>query len=219
MKTNNLKVYLAEFIGTFALVFCGTGSIIVNTESNGSVGLVGIALAFGFVITAMIYVFGKTSGTHINPAVTIALVVGKVMPIKRAFYYIITQVLGAISASVLLKFMFPQNVSLGATMPSGSITQSFIMEVVATFILMIVIFRSTAKENDGATSLTAIIIGTTVTGLIFVTGPISGGSFNPARSIGPALISGDFTALWVYLTAPVLGAVLAAFCWKIIRED
>lgn len=132
-NNHDLKKYTAEFIGTFALVFCGTGAIIVNQESGGSLGLVGISFAFGIIVSAMIYIFGSISGSHINPSVTIALLLGKVIKIKDASFYIIAQVLGAIVASALLKFMFPENLTLGATLPSGGVMQSFILETILTF--------------------------------------------------------------------------------------
>jgi aquaporin Z len=207
-----MKKYIAECIGTFALVFCGTGAIIVNEQSNGSLGLIGIALSFGIIISAMIYVFGNISGTHINPAVTIALVIGKLTTIKEALGYIIAQLLGAIVASLLLKYMFIENVSLGATIPSGKILQSFLLEFVLTFFLMLTILGVTAKKEFS--NIAGLMIGVVVTGIILFAGPISGGSFNPARSIAPALVSGNLTALWIYISAPTLGAILAIFVWK-----
>ncbi len=205
-----MKKYIAELIGTFALVFVGTGSIIVE-QQTGSVSLVGIALAFGLIITAMIYTFGSISGCHINPAVTISLVIGKKISIKDSLYYILFQILGAILASLSLHILFPENILLGSTNPSGSITQSFIMEVVLTFFMMLTILGT--KENAG------LIIGFVVIALIFIGGPISGGSFNPARSIGPALVSGEMENLWMYLIAPTIGAVLATFTWRIFETE
>lgn len=207
-----MKKYLAEFIGTFALVFCGTGAIIVNQQTEGSLGLVGIALAFGIIISAMIYIFGNISGAHINPSVTIALAIGKLTTIKEAIFYISAQVLGAVLASGLLKFMFPENLTLGATIPSGELLQSFILEFILTFFLMLTIFGVTSKKKFS--NISGLIIGLVVAGIILFAGPISGGSFNPARSFAPALLSGNFTALWIYLTAPTLGAILAMFVWK-----
>lgn len=212
-----MKKYFAEYLGTFALVFCGTGAIIIDQHSNGSLGLVGIALAFGLIITAMIYIFGPISGTHINPAVTISLMVSRKIEITVGIFYIIAQVIGAISASSVLHLMFPDNLSLGATMPSGSIVQSFVMEFITTFFLMLTILGVTSQKKEEA-SLSGLIIGLTVVGLILIAGPISGGSFNPARSIGPALISGKYTSLWIYLVAPIFGAVMATLSWELFQE-
>lgn len=216
LKSQDIKKYTAEFIGTFALVFCGTGAIIVNQQSNGSLGLVGISLAFGIIVSAIIYVFGNISGAHINPSVTIALIIGKVISKKDASFYIIAQVLGAILASILLKFMFPENLTLGATIPSGSLLQSFIIEVVLTFFLMLTILGITSKEENS--SVVGLMIGLVVTGIILFAGPISGGSFNPARSFAPALLSGNLTSLWIYIAAPTLGTILAVSIWKFFKE-
>ena len=211
-----MKKYLAEFIGTFALLFCGTGAIIVNEQSNGSLGLIGIALTFGVIISSMIYVFGNISGTHINPSVTIALAIGKLTSLKDASFYIFAQILGAILASVLLKFMFSENLTLGTTTPSGELLQSFILEFVLTFFLILTILGVTSKKE--LSSVAGLIIGSVVTGIILFAGPISGGSFNPARSLAPAIVSGNLTALWIYITAPTLGAIVAMFVWKGINK-
>jgi aquaporin Z len=212
-----MKKYLAEFIGTFALVFFGTGAVIVDQQTGGSLGLLGISAAFGISITAMIYVFGTISGTHINPAVTISLALGKLMPKNEVLGYIIGQVLGGILASTVLFFLFPDNQSLGTTIPSGQIIQSFSIELIVTSFLMLTILGVTSKKEWS--NLSGLVIGLMVTGMILFAGPISGGSFNPARSLAPAIISGNFTALWIYLIAPTAGAILAVFVWKIINRD
>ncbi len=214
---NNRK-YLAELIGTFALVFCGTGSIIVNTQTNGSLGLIGIAAAFGLIITAIIYIFGRISGAHINPAVSIALAVGKLITKKVALMYILFQVLGAFLASGVVVLLFPEATSLGETLPSGSFAQSFWMEIITTFLMMLTILGVTSHEEKEITALSGVIIGGTVIGLIMIAGPISGGSFNPARSIAPAIVSGHLQGLWIYLLAPILGAVLAMFSWQFLNK-
>lgn len=212
-----MKKYIAEGIGTFALLLCGTGSIIVDQSSNGAVGLVGIALAFGFIVMAMIYVFGNTSGTHINPAVTIALALSGRMSKREVPGYILAQTIGAILASGSLHLMFPTNELLGGTYPSGSEMQSFIMEFILTFFLMITIMGVTSSEKDS--SLVGIVIGLALIGLIFVGGPISGGSYNPARSLAPAVFSGNYTSLWIYMIAPVLGAICAVFTWDGLKSE
>lgn len=216
MKNNQLVKYTAELIGTFALVFCGTGAIIVNEQSNGSLGLLGIAFTFGIIISAMIYVFGSISGAHINPSVTLALVIGKLTSKREAVFYIISQLIGAILASILLKFVFPTNLSLGVTIPSGDFLPSFILELVLTFLLMITILGVTSKKEFS--TIAGLIIGLVVTGFILFAGPISGGSFNPARSLAPAILSGNFTGIWIYLIAPTLGALLGILMWKSLRK-
>jgi MIP family channel proteins len=211
-----MKKYLAEFIGTFALVFFGTGAIIVNQQTEGSLGLFGISASFGIIIMAMIYVFGDTSGTHINPAVTLSLALGKLMPKKDVLGYVFAQIVGAILASGFLYILFPRNQSLGGTTPSGGVLQSFSLEFILTFFLMLTILGITSKKEFS--HLSGLVIGLMVTGMILISGPISGGSFNPARSLGPAIFSGNFTTLWIYLIAPTLGAILAMLAWKIFNK-
>lgn len=207
-----MKKYIAEFIATFALVFCGTGAIIVNEQSNGILGLIGIALAFGIIVSAMIYIFGNISGAHINPSVTIAFLIGKLTSKRDALFYISAQILGAILASVLLKFTFSKNLTLGTTIPSGELLQSFILEFILTFFLMLTILGVTSKKEFS--NISGLVIGSVVTGIILFAGPISGGSFNPARSFAPAIVSGNSTALWIYLTAPTLGTIVAMLILK-----
>jgi MIP family channel proteins len=211
-----MKKYLAEFIGTFALVFFGTGAIIVNQQTEGSLGLFGISASFGIIIMAMIYVFGDTSGTHINPAVTLSLALGKLMPKKDVLGYVFAQIVGAILASGFLYILFPRNQSLGGTTPSSCVLQSFSLEFILTFFLMLTILGITSKKEFS--HLSGLVIGLMVTGIILISGPISGGSFNPARSLGPAIFSGNFTTLWIYLIAPTLGAILAMLAWKIFNK-
>ena len=211
-----MKKYIVEFIGTFALVFCGTGAVIVNSLSNGSLGLVGISMVFGIIITTMIYAFGNISGTHINPAVTIALAVGKLMPKNEVIGYILAQILGAFLASGLLYIVFPETKTLGETLPNGEILPSIILETILTFFLMLTILGITSKKEHS--HLAGIIIGVFVIGAILIAGPISGGSFNPARSIAPAIISGNIYPLWIYVVAPVIGSVLAMILWSSMDE-
>ena len=216
MKSYQIKKYIAEFIGTFALVLCGTGSIIINEQNQGSLGILGIAFAFGMIITAMIYVFGNISGAHLNPSVTIAFLIGKLIPKKEAAFYIIAQLIGAILASSLLKFLFPENINLGTTLPSGSISQSLILEIILTYFLMLTILEISSKKKYS--TIGGLVLGLVLVGLILVGGPISGGSFNPARSIGPALISQNMTAIWIYLVGPTVGTILALTTWNFVKN-
>lgn len=214
-----MKKYLSEFLGTFILVFFGTGSVIVNEQSNGALGLVGISLTFGIIIIAIIYSLGSISGAHINPAVTITLWFGRLIERKEALFYVLSQFFGAIMASLLLKLIFPNNLGLGTTNPSGSIMQTAIVETICTFVLILTILGSTKSGTKETKALAGLVIGLLVTGLIFFAGPISGGSFNPARSLAPAFISGNILNLWIYLTAPVLGGILAIFIWTLITVE
>lgn len=205
-----MKKYLPEFIGAFAIVFCGTGSIIINQVSGGVIGHAGIAVTFGLIVMAMVYVF---PGAQFNPAVTLALSFGKLFPKGDIFKNILFQAAGAISASVVLKWMFPESTILGATLPAGSELQSFVLEIILMFFLLFAIL----KVENGAPeikNLNGIVVGAVVLLEAMFAGPISGASMNPARSLAPALVSGNFQSLWIYLTAPLLGALLAMLVYK-----
>lgn len=205
----------AELIGTFALVFCGTGAIIVNGQT-GVIGHAGVAATFGLIVTAMIYTFGSISGAHFNPAVTIAFSLAKLFRWKEVPAYISAQLAGAFLASLLLKSLFPTSETLGATLPAGTQMQSFILEVVLTFFLMLVIlFTSQGSKEVGV--LAGIAIGATVLLEAMFAGPICGASMNPARSVAPAVVSGHIQGLWLYLIAPLIGAALATGTWQVIK--
>jgi aquaporin NIP len=217
-----MKKYLSEFIGTFILLFVGTGSVIVNQQTNGALGLPGIAAVWGLVIIALIYAFGDISGTHINAAVTLAFAVDKRFAWKEVAPYLGSQLAGALAASALLHFLFPENKTLGITQPLGtdmqSITQSLILEVVMTFILMMVVLRvSVGAKEKGITA--GIAIGATVWLLVLFGGPISGTGLNPTRSIAPAIISGNMQSLWIYIVGPITGAQLAVLVHRIIHQE
>ncbi len=207
----------AELIGTFALVFAGCGAIMVNAETQ-ALGQVGIAITFGLVIMVMIYALGHVSGAHFNPAVTFAFVITRQFPWPKAILYCAAQVTGAIVAAALLRASLGDVADVGATLPSGSDGQSFVWETVLTFFLMLVIV-AVATDTRAVGEAAAIAIGGTVGLDAMFGGPISGGSMNPARSIGPALVSGETRALWVYLTAPLLGAALGAIAYQLVRGD
>ena len=203
-----LKKYFAECLGTFGLVFCGTGAVVVNEVSGGSVTHVGIAVTFGLIIMAMIYAFGEISGAHFNPAVTIAFAINKNFSTKEIIPYITSQLVGGVLASIILLFLFPSSKDLGGTNPSGSNAQSFVLEVILTFILMIVIVKvATGSKEQGM--FAGLAIGAVVLLEAMFGGPISGASMNPARSIAPALVSGELKHLWIYILAPIGGALLA----------
>jgi aquaporin NIP len=213
-----MKKYLSEFIGTFILLFAGTGVVVVNQLTNGVVTLPGIAACWGLIIIATVYAFGDISGNHINPAVTIAFAVDKRFEWKNVPGYLVAQLLGAVAASFTLHLLFPENISLGLTQPSGAWYQSFILEVLMTFILMMVILRvSTGAKEKGITA--GIVIGATVWFLVLFGGPVSGCSLNPTRSLAPALVTLNFNYLWVYLTAPFAGALLAVLVHRLLHEE
>ena len=212
-----MKKLFAEFLGTFALVFAGTGAIIINHASHGAITHAGIALTFGLIVLAMIYALGDVSGAHLNPAVTTAFAVARRFPWREVPGYIGAQLLGAFAASGLLLALFPADETLGATLPAGSAMQSFILEIVLTFLLMLVILSvSTGAKEKGITA--GIAIGAVIGLEAMFAGPICGASMNPARSLAPALLSGHLEHFWVYLTGPVLGAMLAVPACCGVRE-
>ncbi len=209
------RALVAEAIGTFALVFVGPGAIMVDAE-NGGLGSVGIALAFGLVIMAMVYAVGHVSGAHLNPAVTLAFALRRHFPGARVPAYWVAQVTGAVSAAVLLRVSLGDIADVGATSPSGSQAQSFLWEVVLTAILLFVIM-AVATDTRAVGEAAAIAIGGTIALASLVGGPISGASLNPARSLGPALASGSFDSLWLYLVAPLVGGMLGALAYEAVR--
>ena len=210
-----MKKYYAEALGTFALVFCGTGAMTIDEITGGAVGHVGIGLTWGFVVMAMIYALGDVSGAHINPAVSIAFAFAKKFSWKEVPKYIIAQLTGALLASSLLRWLFPSSEFLGGTQPSELIdpSRAFVLELVLTFFLMLVIIRvSTGAKEVGA--IAGFAIGGVVLLEALFAGPMTNASMNPVRSFAPALLSGHLENLWLYLTAPVLGALLAVCCCK-----
>lgn len=212
-----MRRYVAELIGTYALVFAGTGAIIIN-EQTGALGHFGVAATFGLIVLAMIYAFGDLSGAHLNPAVTLGFMVAKRFPVKEAAPYIVAQLSGALLASLTLRFLFPENATLGATFPAGSAMQSFILELLLTYFLMLVILQ-VAHGSKEVGVMAGIAIGAVVGLEALFAGPISGASMNPARSIAPALVSGELRGLWIYIVAPVLGALLATVTWAWLRKS
>lgn len=192
----------AEFIGTFIMVLCGTGAIVIGWNH------IWISAAFGLSVTGMIYLFGSTSGAHINPAVTIAFWLSGRFPGNDVLPYSIVQILGGLSASLLLLVVYPDIGNYGMTLPNGSVIGNALFEIFLTFILMfVIIYMSTGSKEVGV--WTGAGVGLAVFLAAYLGGPISGASMNPARSIGPAIASGNLTALWIYLIAPPVGAGLA----------
>lgn len=212
-----MKKYLSELLGTYALVFAGTGAIIIDQETHGSITHAGIAITFGLIVMSMIYTFGDISGAHLNPAVSIAFTLAKKFPVKELFPYIISQLSGGILASLTLKFLFPANQYLGATIPAGSAGQSFILELILTFFLMMTIINvATGSKERGM--FAGLAIGAVVGLEAMFAGPICGASMNPARSLAPAIVSGHTEFLWIYLSATIIGAALAIPVWKFITR-
>ena len=213
-----MKKYVAEAVGTFCLVFAGTGAIIVNELTAGGVSHVGVALTFGLVVMVMIYAVGDVSGAHLNPAVTIGFLLARRFRPRFVVPYFLSQLCGALLASSLLYCLFGNHARLGATVPMGSALQSFFLEMVLTAILMFVILCvSTGPKEVGA--IAGIAVGGVIALEALFAGPVCGASMNPARSLAPAIVSGSFGSLWVYLTAPFLGSAIAVPIWKSIFSN
>lgn len=212
-----MRAVVAEAFGTFALVFCGTGAIVINDVAGGVITHVGVALTFGLVVLAMIYAVGDISGAHLNPAVTLAFWRSGRFPVRSVAPYIAAQIAGALVASGTLALLFPAHTTLGATLPSGGGVQSFVLEFILTLLLMVVIFGVATGAKEKGT-MAGIAIGATVALEALFAGPICGASMNPARSVAPAVVSGAVQSLWVYLVAPVLGAQAAWLLFRFMQK-
>lgn len=207
---------LAEALGTFFMVLAGTGAIVINEVSGGAITHVGIALTFGLVVMVMIHTFGDISGCHINPSVTIAFALAGRFAWERVPGYVVAQALGALAASILLNEMYPGVKALGATLPAGSPEQSLMLEIILTFMLMLLVLTvSSGPKELGITA--GIAIGGLITLEALFAGPVSGASMNPVRSFAPAFVSGEMRALWVYLIGPPLGAALAVPVFAVLH--
>jgi len=211
-----MKRYFLELFGTFALVFCGAGAIVMNDASGGAVTHVGIALTFGLIVMAMIYSIGAQSGAHINPAVTIAFWASGTFDKKDVFPYVAAQITGAVLASAVLYCLFPEHATQGATLPLNSYSQAFVIEVLLSFILMLVIVNVSEGSKETG-KMAGIAIGGVVALEALFAGPITGASMNPARSIGPALFSGELQYLSLYIAAPIVGMLLATLFCKLTQ--
>lgn len=212
-----MNIIIAEFIGTFCLVFAGCGAIVADSLFGG-VTHVGIAMTFGLVVMAMIYSVGNISGAHLNPAVTVGFCAARRLPWSAVPRYFAGQFLGGIAAAALLAVIYAGNSTgtLGSTLPVNGVLQAFFMEVVLSFILMFVILNvSTGHKEKGI--MAGVAVGGTVALDALFGGPVSGASMNPARSLGPALASGTFEHLWIYMTAPVVGTLLASPWCRIVQ--
>ena len=212
-----MKKYLSEIIGTFSMIFCGCGAMVINDFTGGTITHPGVAITWGLIVMTMIYAFGDISGAHFNPAVTVGFAVAKKFRWKEVPKYIVAQFTGAIAASLLLLYLFPDS-DLGATIPTIEPLKVFIIELLLSFFLMVVIINvSTGSKEIGP--IAGIAVGSVILLEAMFAGPLTKASMNPIRSLAPALVSGNFTDLWVYLTAPFLGMLLAVFSCKLVKED
>lgn len=214
----NMKKYISEFIGTFSLIFCGTGAMTINEVTGGDVTHVGIGITWGLIVMAMIYAFGDISGAHFNPAVTIAFAYAKKFAWKEVPKYIIAQILGAFAASFVLLLLFPDSEFLGSTIPKVDVWRAFVLELLLTFFLMVTIINvSTGSKEIGV--IAGIAIGGVVLLEALFAGPVTNASMNPARSLAPNVVSGNIKGLWLYMIAPILGALLAVMSCKLVKDE
>jgi aquaporin NIP len=210
-----MRKALCELLGTFILVAAGTGAIVVNAQT-GALTHVGVALVFGLIVTVLVYALGPASGAHLNPAVTLAMLARRTISLPSAVAYILAQCGGAILASLFVLLCIGSEAHLGATLPRNSAAQSFVLEFFLTAVLLYVIMHVTTGPNEN-NSLAGVAIGATIGLEALFAGPICGASMNPARSLGPALVSGHLTHLWLYLIAPVTGALTGLLLWKLTK--
>ncbi len=215
-----MKQYISETIGTFALIFCGCGAMTINEITGGSISHAGVAITWGLIVMAMIYAFGDISGAHFNPAVTIGFAFAKKFPWQKVLPYSLAQAIGAIAAVFLLWFLFPESQFLGETTPATGFPpyKAAILEFILTFFLMVVIINvSTGSKEIG--TMAAIAVGGLILLEAMFAGPMTKASMNPIRSIAPALFTGNFQDLWLYIAAPILGAITAVSSCKLVKED
>ncbi|GAA0175996.1 hypothetical protein LIER_29070 [Lithospermum erythrorhizon] len=207
---------IAEILGTYFLIFAGCGSVVVNAD-KGMVSFPGIAIVWGLVVMVMVYSVGHISGAHFNPAVTIAFATCKRFPWKQVPAYVVAQVIGSTLASGTLRLIFNgKHDHFAGTLPTGSDMQSFVIEFIITFYLMFVI-SGVATDNRAIGELAGLAVGATILLNVMFAGPISGASMNPARSLGPAIVSNKYKGLWIYIVSPIAGAVAGAWVYNIIR--
>lgn len=212
-----MKKYISEFIGTFSMIFCGCGAMVINDFTGGSITHPGVAITWGLIVMSMIYAFGDVSGAHFNPAVTLGFAVAKKFKWIEVPKYVISQLFGALTASYVLLFLFPES-DLGATIPTIEPLKVFIIELLLSFFLMLVIINvSTGSKEIGPVA--GIAIGSVVLLEAMFAGPLTKASMNPIRSLAPALASGNFSHLWIYLTAPFAGMLLAVFSCKLVKDE
>jgi MIP family channel proteins len=218
---NLTKALVAEFIGTFALIFLGAGSGVILGVEGSPAGLITVALAHGLTLMVFAYAYGHVSGTHINPAVTLGLAAaGKFEPV-RAIYYIVAQLLGGIVAGFALIFVFggPLN-DLGVTVINYDLTNvggAFVLEMIGTFFLVNTVLNAAVSGRAG--NLAPLAIGMILAACIMFFGPLTGASLNPARTLGPAVAAGIYSDIWVYMVSTILGGIVAGLLYRFFFEE
>ncbi|KAB2628963.1 nodulin-26-like [Pyrus ussuriensis x Pyrus communis] len=218
ISTSIFQKMMAELVGTYILIFIGCGAALVNKIQP--LTIVGIAIVWGLVFMAAAYAVGHVSGAHFNPAVTIALAAGRIFPVKHVPIYVMSQLSGATLASLTLRLLFNDQDSIQVTMTQFSdpttYLQALTWEFVITFILMFTICGVVTDDRAGK-NLSGIAIGGAFVVNVMIAGPITGASMNPARSLGPAIVTGVYKNIWVYIAAPILGAIAATMVYSVLR--
>jgi len=208
---------IAEIFGTYFLMFAGCGAVTINASKNGAITFPGVAIVWGLAVMVMVYAVGHISGAHLNPAVTLAFATCGRFPWRQLPAYVLAQMLGSTLAAGTLRLMFGgRHEHFPGTLPTGSDVQSLVIEIITTFYLMFVI-SGVATDNRAIGELAGLAVGATILLNVLIAGPVSGASMNPARSVGPALVSGQYRSIWVYLVGPVAGAVAGAWAYNLIR--
>ncbi|RCV04739.1 hypothetical protein SEVIR_1G025500v4 [Setaria viridis] len=212
-----IQKIIAEIFGTYFLIFAGCGAVTINASRNGQITFPGVAIVWGLAVMVMVYAVGHISGAHFNPAVTFAFATCGRFPWRQLPAYVLAQMLGATLASGTLRLMFGgRHEHFPGTLPTGSDVQSLVLEIITTFYLMFVI-SGVATDNRAIGELAGLAVGATILLNVLIAGPVSGASMNPARSVGPALVSGQYRSIWVYVVGPVVGAVAGAWAYNLIR--
>ena len=214
-----MKKLFAEFLGTFTMVFCGCGAMTIDEITGGAVSHVGVAITWGLIVVAMIYAFGEISGAHFNPAVTIGFAVAKKFSWKDVPSYILFQIIGAFFAIGILWVLFPESQSFGHTYPADGFEpyKAFILELLLTFFLMLTIINIVNGSKINA-PVAGLVIGFVILLEAMFAGPMTKASMNPARSVAPAVISWQLKHLWLYIIAPIFGAILAVFSCRLVKD-
>ncbi|GMJ13325.1 NODULIN- 26-LIKE MAJOR INTRINSIC PROTEIN 5, NOD26-like intrinsic protein 4;2 [Hibiscus trionum] len=212
-----LQKVIAEIVGTYFLIFAGCGSVVVNKLYGGTITFPGICIVWGLIVMVMIYSVGHISGAHFNPAVTITFAIFRRFPLKQVPLYLVAQLLGSILASETLNLIWdiPPKAFFG-TVPLGSAYRSFILEIIISFLLMFVV-SGVATDSRAIGELAGIAVGMTVMLNVFIVGPVSGASMNPARTLGPAIVMRVYDGIWVYMAGPIIGTIMGGFVYNLIR--
>jgi MIP family channel proteins len=214
-----MLVSIVEIVGTFILVYAIASAATVYSDS-GQLGVIGIGLVHALALTAIVYAIGYRSGAQVNPAVTIGLLVARKLGVREAVLYIISQIVGAVIAAAVVYAIFGSSMAASVTLPAdGNVTRAFILETVMTFTLVYVVLAATTSKNFKIVPLAGVAVGFTLGFNVIFGGSITGGSLNPARSFGPALIAGNFDYHWLYWIAPIIGGIIAAGVHKGLHKD